>query len=68
MTQNTGGWALLAAGIGTALALLGAEMSQLNEWHAAITPAFVGKAIGHIAAALLAFAGGKLLPTYGAKD
>lgn len=47
--------------------LLGAEVAQLQDWGAAVTPAFVGKALLHVAATVSAYVGGRLLPQLGEK-
>ena len=65
MTDNnktTAGWLLLVAAVGMMLSLLSVDIITLKEWSMATTPTFVGTAIGHVAAVIAAFIGGKLIP------
>lgn len=63
MTSTVGGWIVFAAAIGMMMTLLSGEVVGLQTWAAALTPAFVGKAMAHVGVVIAAFIGGKLIPT-----
>jgi hypothetical protein len=63
MTQTHTGWIIFLAGLGMMCGLLAADIVKLHEWRSVATPEFVGTALGHFAAVITAFIGGKLLPT-----
>lgn len=67
MTQNTAGWIVFIAALGSMLGLVAIDVASLKEWSQATTPLFVGSTLGHVAATVAAFVGGKLIPT-GSKD
>lgn len=67
MTQTTTGWVVFLAAMGMMLGLLAVDISSLKSWSEATTTVFVGSMLGHIAATITAFVGGKLIPT-GSKD
>lgn len=60
--KTTVGWITFTAAIGMMLSLLSVDIITLKEWSSATTPAFVGTAIGHVAATIAAFIGGRLIP------
>jgi len=43
--------------------LSAADVSQLKDWHEAISPAFVGLFMAHMGVVIGAFVAGKLIPT-----
>lgn len=63
MSSTTTGWVIFLAAVGMMFSLLAVDLASLQNWHEAQTPAFVGSFIGHIAAVIAAFVGGKLIPS-----
>lgn len=63
MSAQMSGWMMFAAAVGMMLGLIAVDVSTLQDWHEATTPAFIGGALGHLAVVLAAFVGGKLIPT-----
>lgn len=63
MNRSSMGWVLLIAAVGMAFGLLGAEISQLPDWRPVLQPAFVGKALAHLATVIAAYVSGQLVPT-----
>ena len=45
------------------LGLLAPEIGALADWAAVMAPSFVAKLLGHLAAVIGAFVGGRLIPT-----
>lgn len=62
MNKTTTGWTLFVAAVGMMFGLLAVDIIVLKDWAAATTPVFVGTTMGHIAAVIAAFVGGKLIP------
>lgn len=62
MTRTTTGWIVLVAAIGMMFSLLAVDIAALPGWDAALKPVFVGTTVGHIAAVIAAFVGGKIIP------
>ena len=65
MSDSGKGWFLFLAAFGMMLTLEAVEISKLQAWSDATTPAFVGIAAAHIGTVIAAFIGGKLIPTSG---
>ncbi len=63
LSATTTGWSVFIAALGMMLGLLAVDISQLAAWSHATTPAFVGTTIGHLAATIAAFVGGRMIPT-----
>lgn len=63
MSSTTTGWMIFVAAVGMMFGLLAVDLATLSKWSDAQTPAFVGTFIGHIAAVIAAFVGGKLIPS-----
>ena len=63
MTNKVAGWTLAAASLAMMLVLISADIKQLNSFSEAWTPAFVGNMFAHLGNVLMAFVGGKLIPT-----
>jgi hypothetical protein len=61
-SQTTTGWIVFIAGLGMMAGMEAVEISRLTDWGAMMTPAFVGAGLGHFAAVVTAFVGGKLIP------
>lgn len=59
---TTTGWIIFIAALGMLFGMVSVDLVALHGWDQATTPAFVGITIGHLAAVLTAFAGGKLIP------
>lgn len=62
MTKTTTGWVILVAAIGMMFSLLAVDIVALKDFHEMITPLFIGTFMGHIAAVIAAFVGGRLIP------
>lgn len=63
MTNKATGWALAAASLGMMLVLISADVKNLKDVHDVYTPWFVGNVMAHLGNILIAFVGGKLIPT-----
>jgi hypothetical protein len=63
MTNKNMGWMLGAASVGMLFLLISADISQMKDFNEVWTPYFVGNMIAHIGNVLMAFVGGKLIPT-----
>jgi hypothetical protein len=62
VTKTTTGWVVFVAAIGMMFGLLSVDIMALKDWQALATPTFVGTFIGHVAAVIAAFCGGKIIP------
>ncbi len=62
-TLTSTGWVVFIAALGMMFGLLAVDVSQLDHWAQATTPAFIGQILGHLGAVIAAFCGGKLIPT-----
>lgn len=62
MTQTTAGWVVFIGALGMMCGLLAVDIVALPSWDVATKPVFVGTFLGHIAATIAAFVGGKLIP------
>lgn len=65
MTQTTTGRLIGIAALGMMAGLLAPEVSGLATWDMVLDTQFVGKVLGHFAAVIAAFVGGRLIPTKG---
>jgi hypothetical protein len=63
VNRSATGVVVLLAALAMMLGLLGGEVSELHRWADALSTAFVGKVLGHIAAILTAYISGQLVPT-----
>ncbi len=59
---TTAGWIVFVASIGTMFGMLAVDIASLKEWSEMTTPTFVGTSLGHVAAVIASFVGGKLIP------
>lgn len=62
MTPTTTGWVIFLAAIGMMFGLLSVDIVALHDFNQMATPLFVGTFLGHVAAVITAFVGGKLIP------
>lgn len=62
MTKTTTGWVVFLSAIGMMFGLLSVDIVALKDFHEVLTPLFIGTFLGHIAAVIAAFIGGKLIP------
>jgi len=62
MDKTTTGWVVFVAAFGMMLGMLAVDIASLQAWSQATTPLFVGMTVGHIAAVIGAFVGGKVIP------
>jgi len=63
MTNKVVGWSLAGASLGMLCLLISADVKELHSFDDAFTPFFVGNMLAHIGNLLMAFVGGKLIPT-----
>lgn len=61
-TATTTGWIVFVASFGMMCGMLAVDIASLHEWSEMTTPVFVGTTLGHVAAVVTAFIGGKLIP------
>ena len=62
--KHTIGWLIFAAALGSMLIGMAPEVKVLVTWSDALTPTFIGIIIHHIGTVIMAFVGGKLIPTH----
>lgn len=62
MTKTTTGWVIFLAAVGMMFGLLSVDIVALKDFNELYTPLFVGTFMGHVAAVITAFVGGKLIP------
>lgn len=62
MTQKTGGIVLLVAAAGLLLVNISDVVVDLQNWHYATTPQFIGALLKQIGSVIMAALGGSLLP------
>jgi hypothetical protein len=60
--QTTTGWVIFVAAVGMMFGMVSVDIVGLKDWNEMATPLFVGTTIGHIAAVIGAFVGGKIIP------
>lgn len=63
MSNTTTGWTLFIAAMGMMLGLMAVDVSNLSNWNEIFTTAFIGTLMGHMSVVIMAFIGGKLIPT-----
>lgn len=61
-TQTTTGWIVFVGALGMMCGMEAVDIVALKSWSELQTPLFVGATLGHIAAVILAFIGGKIIP------
>ncbi len=62
MTPTTTGWVVFVAAIGMMFGLLSVDIVALKDFNEMYTPLFIGTFMGHVAAVIAAFIGGRLIP------
>lgn len=60
--QTTTGWIVFVGALGMMCGMEAVDIVALKTWSDMQTPIFVGATIGHMAAVILAFVGGKIIP------
>lgn len=68
MDKTTAGWSTFISALGMMCILLYSDVAKLPSWSEATTPAFVAIVMAHMGAVILAFAGGKMVPSARDKD
>lgn len=63
MSTNTAGWILFATALGSMLGLVGVDIAALESWAQMTTPVFVGTTLAKVGSIIVAFLGGKIMPT-----
>ena len=63
MTNKHVGWALGGASLAMMLILMSTDVGALKSWNEAFTPWFMAKMMAHLGNVIMAFVGGKLIPT-----
>lgn len=63
MTPTKSGWLLFIAAIGMMCGLLYTDVAKLTSWWDATTPSFIAQVMFHFSTVVLAFIGGRLIPT-----
>ena len=63
MNNKTTGWTLGLGALGMMLGLMSADIHDLKSWDEVMQPVFVASMFGHISVVVMAFIGGKLIPT-----
>jgi hypothetical protein len=61
-SQTTAGWIVFMAGLGMMCGMMAVDIAQLMNFNEMITPTFVGSSLGHFAAVVAAFVGGRIIP------
>lgn len=62
-SATTAGWIVFASAIAMMCGMLAIDVAALKEWSQLQTPLFVGTTLGHVAAVIGSFVGGKLIPS-----
>ena len=63
MNNKTAGWILGLAALGMMLGLMSGDVAKIKTWTDVFSPLFVADMFAHISAVIMAFIGGKLIPT-----
>ena len=62
-TQTTTGWVVFVGALGMMAGLMAPEVGKLATWGSAFAPGFVAVIMLHFSIVVMAFIGGKLIPT-----
>lgn len=63
MNQTTSGWVIFIIALGMMCGLLSNDVAKLTSWNGAFQPAFVAIVMAHFGTVVVAFIGGKLIPS-----
>lgn len=63
MTDYAKGHLIFLGALGMMLGLMAPEIGALPNWSAAASPPFVAKMVGHVSVVIVAFVGGKKVPS-----
>ena len=63
MTPKFAGWTIFIAALGMMAGLVGNDLVNVTTPEELHSYAFIGKMLGHVSTVVLAFIGGKLIPT-----
>lgn len=63
MDKTTAGWTTFIVSLGMMCGLMASDVGKLAKWSDAYSPAFVAIIMSHFAATIVAFLGGKMIPT-----
>lgn len=63
MDKTTAGWTTFIVALGMMCGLMASDVAKLTTWDQLYTPAFVAIVMSHFAATIVAFLGGKMIPT-----
>lgn len=63
MNQTTSGWVIFIVALGMMSGLLANDVAKLTIWGDAVKPAFVAIVMAHFGTVVVAFIGGKLIPS-----
>ena len=63
MTNKFAGYTLGLGAIAMMMGLMAVDVKSLKTWAEIFTPVFVGTMMAHLSAVIMAFLGGKLIPT-----
>lgn len=63
MNQTTSGWVIFIVALGMMCGLMANDVAKLTIWGDAVKPAFVAIVMAHFGTVVVAFIGGKLIPS-----
>ena len=63
MTNQFAGWGLGLAALGMMLGLVSGDIAKIKDWNDVFQPLFIADIMAHMSAVIMAFVGGKLIPT-----
>ena len=63
MNNSTAGWTLGLAALAMMLGLMSGDIAKVKTWTDVTQPVFVADMCAHLSAVIMAFVGGKLIPT-----
>lgn len=63
MTNKFAGYSLGLGALAMMMGLMAVDVKSIKTWSEIFTPFFVGTLMAHLSAVIMAFLGGKLIPT-----
>jgi len=63
VNKETTGWVIFISAVGMMSGLISVDIATLPNWDQATSPAFVGLIMARLATVIMAFVGGKIIPT-----